>query len=478
MGKRSGTAANAAAVALLGVAVCAIPLLARTANAVPFTFETVALSGDVAPGTDGATFTTRFRQPVLNASGNTAFYAELADAGLANQGIWKEGASLDLVVRRGDAAPGAAGTTFSRFSSSPAINDSGNTAFTARIAGATVTSSDDTGIWKEGVSIDLVVREGDVAPGTGGATFLGNFDSFGLSVALNDSGNTAFRGFLTGTTGTNAGIFKEAGASIGLVARKGDAAPDIAGATFSSFGAPGLGDSGNTAFVSFLSGAGANDSTIWKEAGASIDLLAREGDAAPGTAGATFASLFSPVLLNDSDNAAFAAAVGGVGVTNDNNKGIWNEGTSLDLVARTGDIAPGTGGATFQNIEQFSFNDFGNTAFRGVLTIGGGVTFDNHTGIWTEGSALDLVIRAGDILEVNPGDFRTLSAVSLAGTGGALNNNNQLAFLGAFTDGSRGIFRASKVPEPAALALFALGLTGLGLIARHRRRAAYLSSHW
>ena len=302
MGKRSGTAANAAAVALLGVAVYAIPLLAGTANAVPFTFETVALSGDVAPGTDGATFTTRFRQPVLNASGNTAFYAELADAGLANQGIWKEGASLDLVVRRGDAAPGAAGTTFSRFSSSPAINDSGNTAFTARIAGATVTSSDDTGIWKEGASIDLAVREGDVAPGTGGATF--------------------------------------------------------------------------------------------------------------------------------------------------------------------------------QNIEQFSFNDFGNTAFRGVLTIGGGVTFDNHTGIWTEGSALDLVIRAGDILEVNPGDFRTLSAVSLAGTGGALNNNTQLAFLGAFTDGSRGIFRASKVPEPAALALFALGLTGLGLIARHRRRAAYLSLHW
>ena len=179
-----------------------------------------------------------------------------------------------------------------------------------------------------------------------------------------------------------------------------------------------------------------------------------------------------------SDNAAFAAAVGGVGVTNDNNKGIWNEGASLDVVARTGDIAPGTGGATFQNIEQFSFNDFGNTAFRGVLTIGGGVTFDNHTGIWTEGSAHDLVIRAGDILEVNPGDFRTLSAVSLAGTGGALNNNTQLAFLGAFTDGSRGIFRASKVPEPAALALFALGLAGLGQIARHRRRAAYLSLHW
>ena len=59
-------------------------------------------------------------------------------------------------------------------------------------------------------------------------------------------------------------------------------------------------------------------------------------------------------------------------------------------------------------------NDAGQTAFAARLT-GSGVRFHNNSGIWATDrtGVLQLIARTGDPLEVAPGDFRTISVLSL-----------------------------------------------------------------
>src|SRR5262245_24114265 len=95
--------------------------------------RTVALTGQPAPGAPGGVtyesfgadyfaggIDPLFRGPVLNDAGQAAFRANLAGSGIDfanNQGVWSEGSgSLALVGRTGSQAPGAsAGMNFSTY---------------------------------------------------------------------------------------------------------------------------------------------------------------------------------------------------------------------------------------------------------------------------------------------------------------------------------------------------------------------------
>lgn len=96
-------------------------------------------------------------------------------------------------------------------------------------------------------------------------------------------------------------------------------------------------------------------------------------------------------------------------------------------------------------------NSNGQIAFRGIL-VGEGIDNTNNTGIWAQDAdgALGLVIRAGDTIEVAPGDLRVLSHPSFAsGSGGedglryGFNDLGQIAFVASFTDGTSGVLVAS-----------------------------------
>jgi hypothetical protein len=81
-------------------------------------------------------------------------------------GLWAgTGGNLKLVAREGDQAPGAGGATFASFGSvsGPLLNDLGETAFIAKLQGAGITSANDFGIWATDSSgqLRLIVREGD-----------------------------------------------------------------------------------------------------------------------------------------------------------------------------------------------------------------------------------------------------------------------------------------------------------------------------
>jgi hypothetical protein len=435
----------------------------------------VAREGAAAPGTGPGVNFGFLESPVLNGAGQTAFFGFLTGTGVNSTnawGIWSEGggSGLTLVARAGAAAPGTGpGVNFSLLVS-PVLNGAGQTAFRSSLTGVGVNSTNDSGIWLEGggSGLALVARTGAAAPGTGAGV---DFNGFGFPV-LNGAGQIAFLGGLTGAgvDGTNdSGVWSEGGgAGLALAAREGDAAPGTGpGVNFDGFGSLVLNGAGQAAFVGVLTGAGmngTNDSGIWSEGGGSgLTLVAREGDAAPGTGpGVNFGSFNSPPVLNGAGQTAFRGFVTGAGVSSSNDSGIWSEGggAGLKLVARAGDAAPGTGaGVNFRSLGGLVLNGAGQTAFYGELT-GAGVVGANNAGIWLEegGLGLELVAREGDLFDVNDDplidELRTISNVSLVtGSGGEdgrptlLNDAGQLAFALSFTDGSGGVFVATPPPD-------------------------------
>jgi len=442
------------------------------------TYDTIALSGDAVPGTAAGVTFNSLGIPVLNDVGQTAFNGFLAGTGVNftnNAGVFSEsGGILGLVAREGAAAPGTgAGVNFNSLGN-PVINNAGQTAFLSSLKGTGVGANDE-GIFSEaGSTLGLVARAGDAAPDTGeGINFIRDFGN----PLLNNSGQTAFRNGLAGTgvdsTNSNA-FYSEAPTSLGLVARTGDPAPGTAaGVTFSVFDStdsPVLNGAGQTAFLSILAGTGVdstNDRGIFSEAGGTLGLVARAGDAAPGTgADVNFNGFFNPVI-NNAGQTAFMCSLIGPGVDFNSNSGIFSEaGGTLGLVAREGDAAPGTAagvvfGSFVSSFNLPAINDQGQTAFVGTLT-GAGVSSTNDQGIFATDldGTLQLIAREGDLFDINPDpglvENRTISLLNFVGNSGGgdgratgLNNASQLVFRLVFTDGTQGVFVASMQSELA-----------------------------
>ncbi len=378
--------------------------------------NTVVLSGTAAPGTSDDF--SSFDIPNLNSAGRAAFRGVVTGPGVNSvneQGIWSEGGgSLALVARTGSGAPGTS-ADFS-FLNSPVLNGAGQTAFLGTLLlGPGAGSDDNTGIWSEGGgSLALVAREGSAAPGAS-ADF-----SFLTSPGFNSAGQTAFFAGLTGAgvvSSNNTGIWSEGGGPLALVAREGSAAPGTS-SDFSFLESPILNGAGQTAFLGTLTGSGVNANNnrgIWSEGGGSLDLAVRTGNVAPGTS-ADFSFLSSPDF-NGAGQVAFWGELTGSGVTSNNNRGIWSEGSgALALVARTGDLAPGTS-ADFSLLINPVLNGAGQTAFTGFLS-GAGVSSSNDRGIWSEeGGSLDLIARKGSGAPGTSADFSFLSSPILNGEG-------------------------------------------------------------
>jgi hypothetical protein len=351
--------------------------------------------------------------PKLNNSGQTAFVGALTGAGVNstnNWGVWSNGSgSLELVARAGDQVPGApAGVIYGVSTYSPfptfvgGLNDAGDIALWANLAGTGVIGNQNFGVWSGGSgNLTLVVRSGDHAPGTpSGTNYLSPLAFFGS----NKAGKIALGASLTGS-----GV-----------------------------------DS-------------TNNLGLWSNRSGSLELVAHRGSQAAGTpSGVNY--LFSTLsfhVLNDAGQLAFSSYLTGSGVDSTDDLGIWSDGSGeLALVARTGSHAPGTAaGANFFELNSPALNSAGQTAFRANL-IGGGVDFTNDKGIWATDTsgALQLIARTGEQFEIAPGDFRVpsdLDFVSATGNGDSrqsgFNNLGQLVFWASFTDGSQGVFVSNAV---------------------------------
>ncbi len=394
------------------------------------------------------------------------------------QALWySEPNGLELIAGVGKHVPGVSDvvvpgpgpvalTEFVTFEP-PVINTAGQIAFLARLDPAIIFNA--RGIWTDvSGTLQLAAREGEQVAGMpAGVTF---FEI--RNPSLNKAGNLAFSAAIKEpdplSPAKEAVMVGTLGAFMPIV-REGDAVPGTqAGVTFDHFQLPFVDDAGRVLFQAELVGADVDDTNsegIWRNSAGTTTLIARTGSQAPSMpAGVNFASLSIPTKTA-AGGFAFNADLAGPGIDAMNNSGIWS-GTpdDLNLVVQKGDQASGLHpGNEFTFVSLLAQTQDGRVAFHGRFP---GVlpnTGPNH-GIWAEDAHGNIVsiVKSGDVLEVAPGDFRTVSTVAF----GDMNERGQITFraqFGSFSDVTNGIFVSNLVaiPEPTSLAVIAIGFLAI-----------------
>ena len=387
-----------------------------------------------APGTGGGTFY-QFGFPSLNASGQAAFLASLTGTSDdSDQGIFRgDGSTSTAIAREKWSAPGTGGGTFYSFYA-PVLNASGQAAFYANLTGTDDGSNQ--GIFRgNGSTLVAIARQYWAAPGTGGGTF-GYFGD----PALNASGQAAFYAYLTGTDdGSTYGIFRGSGGGLTAIAREKWSAPGTGGGTFSYLYAPALNASGQAAFYAYLTGT-ADGSTygIFRGDGSTTMAIAREKWSAPGTGGGTFYYFHDPAL-NASGQEAFYADL--TGTADGSTNGIFRgDGSTLVAIARQKWSAPGTGGGTFSSFGYPSLNASGQEAFYADLSGTAGGSTDNAGIFLADDQERIVAVRKGNALEGST--ITGLSFLGGTDPGGqsGLNDYGQVAYKATLADGRQGNF--------------------------------------
>jgi hypothetical protein len=506
----------------------------------------LAVTDQPVPGPSGAYFGTGFDTPAVADDGTVLFRAIMYGgdvAGPANSRALFRGttaANLSLMVRSSDPAPGLAGLTLVNGAGTVGIqggaqlSPDGRTFWSSSLNGPGVASNNDTAMFG-GLpgSLAPIVREGDAAPGTTGAVFSGDRVTSTQFTSMNRNGAVLFQTTLSGgdvvATTNNQALYTGTAGALSIVVRKGDTVLPGPVTALSFNNQILLNSSGQVLYNLNLAGTGVgttNDASLWLYTPGPVNtLLVREGQSAPGTAGATFSNSFEvwqagipvdgfnnsgqfvmttelqngDVLAGVNDKALYVGSASGLTlvaragdpapgtdalfggfVTNNtyiNNAGVvltvglLTGGTSttannaavyvatptgipatpysLSLVTRSGDPAPGTQGDIFGPAfnQGSAFNDSGQAVFSRDLR-GGDVMFGiNDKGLyaWDPGKGLFLLAREGDQIQVAPGVFWTaggfgyLSNGNTDGSAMGLSKNGTLAMNVSWFDGGSSV---------------------------------------
>src|SRR5437867_3789234 len=314
----------------------AIAFLASTLLAVgglhaedPSSVRRVVVTGQAAPG--GGTFD-RFSVESLpivapiNGKGQVAFFATIV-RGRSSEGLFvSSGERICKLAADGDAAPG--GGVFSGFGRHPvpALNEGGELAFAAAIAGARAV---------EGIFVAsprgtrAIALAGGAAPEIPSGTFA-NVDT----PALNDRGDVAFLATVRRGRESLEAIYLHSGGKSRKIVAQGDPAP--AGGTFAGFGPPSLNGKGSIVFGAVVEGR-AVPGGLFASKGGAIRMLVGAGAETPD--GGIFAKFSERVALNDAGAVAFNAILKGAPIGG----AIYVIDDRLRRVVGLGDAAPGGG---------------------------------------------------------------------------------------------------------------------------------------
>ena len=380
----------------------------------------IARRGSAAPGTPAGTTYSSVSHPFLSDAGHVTYAAAVTGAGVndSNNEVIYAGpvGAPALVAREGSVAPGlGAGVNYGLLFA-PSINDSGHVGYNAVLTGSAVNSTNDRALFVGlAGTVAPVIREGQAAPGMASGVRVG---PLGNGATLNDTRTVAFLAELSGT-----------------------------GITPS------------------------NDDVIYAGTPGSLAIVARAGDAALGApAGVNYERFFNPPALNDAGDLAYLAQLNGTGVGETNDMAlVAGPMASPRVVAREGDAAPGTSaGVRYLRFDDPALDGLGRAAFVAGLT-GTGVTDANDQALFAFDPALGtlLLAREGGVINIGGADLRTIApdGISfLAGRSdddfGGFAEDGRLALSLRFTNGTSGVFTVA-VPEPATAWLLALAAVAM-----------------
>jgi len=321
-----------------------------------------------------------------------------------------------------------------------------------------------SGIFAEDTSllgVNKIAEEDDVAPGT-----VDHFKAF-RTPTINDSGMVAFVADLPSSVSREGVWTADSNGTVSLVALNGQTAPGTGGRTFSILFRDDaiINNNGDIAFTATLTGyiTGNLREGIWVRRGGSIEKVMFESEPAPGTS-TTFEEITSTPLLDEAGHVTFVAE------TNDTSPrdGLWSEGESgLELIALQGEPAPGTD-LTFENILDFAVNDSGFVAFAAQLSdLSEAIFAQDPTGnlrrivgdgdtiqIYVEDELIDVEIEFVEFLGLL-GEFNQPGN----GVTNGWNDAHQVAFKASFysdanlsdhnfTDGGEGVFVSDLATVP------------------------------
>ena len=263
-----------------------------------------------------------------------------------------------------------------------------------------------------GLTYRTIATAGDPVPGGLPGTFFGNFDY----LSLNNHGDIAFQSSLTGLgISSDPEISNWAGRpqELQMIARQGELVPCECGAgtTYDSLGIPYLGAAGQIAFNFGMAGPtidSSNDSGILTTTNIGPHLIARTGDVAPGTGPDQFFSSLSFPILYETGEIGFRAFLSGPGVTV-GNEGVWAGGVTNPLAllyaegAPAHDLAPGV---NYGGTSPHIAVSRDEQVIYGTSLTGDGVTSSNNWAIWYgRPDNLQVLVRRGEQAPDFPLDF-------------------------------------------------------------------------
>lgn len=379
----------------------------------------IGQEGTSAPG--GGNLSGSFNHLVMTEAGRTVTSELFRGATAANDYgylIADDGITLAILSREADTLP--AGGTFIGHTGRPAVDDHERVYFPGALSGVVATKN--SGFWydSEGSLQTFVIEGQDVSTLTGSPAWLGN-----VSTTLSAAGSGA--AFITAlqnnpdnssqktATALNAAIFSGEPGSLELVVRKGDVIPAVG--KLSTFSAVSRGSDGDHAFISLLSlstaapvVSSANDQALFAKVAGNLYLVARENITELAVGLKTLR--FGPFYMTSNNEVIFQCWGSGVGVTtaNDGHLCRWTALGGLQVLAREGSAASGTG-VNFAAFQALSVSPGGAVVLQSTLSNGRIALMRAMPG-----SALALVVQTTQSVVLN-GVPRSILSLGIHGTG-------------------------------------------------------------
>lgn len=356
----------------------------------------------IAPGVVNGVFAS-LDQWGINNGNDVMLAAGLNGSATKNRGMWSDlssGQALDLSLRKGDSVGALKVTSVS----APVVNQLNLGLFQVGLAGTGVTVANNRALFADdGVNTFQLLRLGDAVTAFGGAKTSRFIEVVQSSTVFSQALSVKLaQGSAGVTSATDSGllVLSNAGGTTDSL-QEGAGAPG--GGQFGEFTRACL-TANDPVFTCGLTGLLGKAQGLFTRTGGVNAMIARQGDPAPGAAGALY-GVITGETASFSSLPVFRCSLLGAGVTAMNRESLWHKPVAVgapEKVARAGEGVPGMpAGVKWKRFVQY----WGVTATGGGEQVifmadlaGTGVTAANDRGLWLrlENGTLRLLAREGD----------------------------------------------------------------------------------